>query len=142
MSFKTKLISLMIAAFGVSSMALAEETHTVKATGMAFDPMVIQIAPGDTVKWQSMSTHNVESLEGMIPEGAESFKSPMSENYRHTFEEEGVYIYVCTPHVSMGMGGAVVVGNPDNLEDVKAVEVSGGRQRIADEAIKEIESSM
>lgn len=139
MMFRIKLIGLMIAVFGLSHMALAEETHTVKARGMAFEPMVIQIEPGDTVVWRNMSTHNTESLEGMIPEGAEPWKSPLSENYRHTFEEEGVYIYVCTPHVSMGMGGAVVVGNPNNLEDVKAVEVSGGRQRIADEAIKVIE---
>lgn len=59
---KTQIASLLAALFAFSGIALAEETHTVKATGMAFDPMVIQIEPGDTVKWQSMSTHNVETL--------------------------------------------------------------------------------
>lgn len=140
MIIKTKILGLLAALLAFSGIAQAQETHQVRASGMKFDPMVIQVEPGDRVKWTNMSTHNVDTLEGMIPEGAEQFKSSISENYSHTFEEEGVYIYVCTPHVSQGMGGAVVVGNPNNLEEIKAVEVSGGEQRIADQAIKEIES--
>ncbi|PSP82100.1 halocyanin domain-containing protein, partial [Halobacteriales archaeon QS_1_68_17] len=31
-------------------------------------------------------------------------------NYEYTFEEDGIYKYVCEPHLSLGMKGAVVVG--------------------------------
>lgn len=142
MLFKTKLTGFLIMALGLANIAIAQESHRVEARGMKFDPMVIQIAPGDTIQWSNMSTHNVDSLEGMIPEGAEQFKSQISQDYTRTFEEEGVYIYVCTPHVSQGMGGAIVVGDPKNLDAVKAVDVGGGKQRIAEQAIKEIESMM
>ncbi len=115
------------------------ETHTVTAQGLAFNPLVIKVAPGDTVAWNKMSTHNVEMMEGLIPEGTEAFKSEMSQDFSHTFEEEGIYVYQCTPHIGAGMGGAVIVGNPVNLDAVKAADVSGGLKRVANKAIAEAE---
>ena len=39
-------------------------------------------------------------------------------------EKEGAYLYVCTPHATMGMIGVVVVGDPDvNLAEVKKHKV-------------------
>lgn len=128
----------MLGALFTAPMAMAE-THTVSAQGMAFKPLVIKVAPGDTVAWDNMSTHNVEMVEGLIPEGTEAFKSLMSENFSHTFEEEGIYIYKCTPHIGVGMGGAVIVGEPKNLDAVKAQDITGGLKRIADKAIAEAE---
>lgn len=116
------------------------ETHTVDAVGMAFAPLVIKVAPGDTVSWTNMNTHNVEAMEGMVPEGTELFMSKMSENYSHTFEEEGIYIYQCTPHIGAGMGGAVIVGEPKNLDDIKALDAKGGIGRIVRQAVAEAES--
>ena len=41
-----------------------------------------------------------------------------------TFEQEGVYLYVCTPHATMGMIGVVVEGDSDvNLAEVKKYKV-------------------
>lgn len=135
---KTIVTLSMLGALFMVPLAMAE-THTVTAQGMAFQPLVIKVAPGDTVAWENMSTHNVEMMEGLIPEGTEAFKSPMSENYRHTFEEEGIYVYQCTPHIGAGMGGAVIVGEPKNLDAVKAEDVKGGLKRVADKAIAEAE---
>ena len=64
----------------------------------------------------------------------------MSENYQHTFDKEGIYIYKCTPHIGAGMGGAIIVGQPTNLDDIKAADVTGGVARIVRKAISEAES--
>ncbi|MFT4882108.1 MAG: hypothetical protein ACI9HI_002128, partial [Salinirussus sp.] len=32
-------------------------------------------------------------------------------NFEHTFEEDGIYTYYCTPHRGLGMKGAIVVGS-------------------------------
>ena len=135
---KSLLTIGMLGALLAAPLAMAE-THTVTARGMAFEPLVIKIAPGDTVAWDNMMTHNVEMMEGLIPDGTEAFTSRMSENFRHTFEEEGIYVYQCTPHIGAGMGGAVIVGEPTNLEAVKAQDVKGGLKRVTDKAIAEAE---
>ncbi|HET8806914.1 MAG TPA: plastocyanin/azurin family copper-binding protein [Methylophaga sp.] len=135
---KTLLTLSMLGALLTAPLAMAE-THTVSAQGLAFNPMVIKIAPGDTVAWDNMMTHNVEMIEGLIPEGAEAFKTSIGEDFSHKFEQQGIYVYVCTPHIGAGMGGAVIVGEPTNLEAVKAKDVSGGLKRVAEAAIAEAE---
>ena len=64
----------------------------------------------------------------------------MGENYQHTFEKEGIYVYKCTPHIGVGMGGAVIVGEPTNLDAIKSADVSGGVNRIVRQVIKEAEA--
>ena len=118
----------------------AAETHFVTAEGLTFNPLVVKINSGDSVSWRNMSTHNSESIDGLIPEGAEKWNSPMSANYKHTFTEEGIYIYKCTPHIGSGMGGVIIVGNPVNLEQIKNADVSGGAGRLVRKAISEAES--
>lgn len=116
------------------------ETHVVTAQGLIFEPLVIKINPGDSVSWRNMSTHNSESIDGLIPEGAEKWNSPMSQNYERTFTQEGIYVYKCTPHIGTGMGGAIIVGNPVNLEQIKSADVSGAAGRLVRKAIAEAES--
>ncbi len=118
----------------------AAETHFVTAEGLKFNPLVVKINSGDSVSWRNMSTHNSESIDGLIPEGAEKWNSPMSANYKHTFTEEGIYVYKCTPHIGSGMGGVITVGNPVNLEQIKNADVSGGAGRLVRKAISEAES--
>ena len=118
----------------------AAETHFVTAEGLKFNPLVVKINSGDSVSWRNMSTHNSESIDGLIPEGAEKWNSPMSANYKHTFTEEGIYIYKCTPHIGSGMGGVIIVGNPVNLEQIKNADVSGGAGRLVRKAISEAEN--
>lgn len=116
------------------------QTHYVNAQGMMFNPLVVKINPGDSVSWRDMSTHNSESIDGLIPEGAEKWNSPMSENYQRTFTEEGIYVYKCTPHIGTGMGGVIIVGEPVNLEQIKNADVTGGAGRLVRKAISEAES--
>ncbi len=111
------------------------KTHIVTAVGLKYDPLVIQIQPGDKVAWENMPTHDTQSLEGLIPEGAEAWHSQMGENYQRTFTVEGIYVYKCTPHFGAGMGGSIIVGNPVNLEQIKAADAKGAAGRLVRKAI-------
>ena len=52
------------------------------------------------------------------PDGIKKLpKSKMNKEYSYTFEREGIYLYQCTPHKSMGMIGLVIVG--DDLCSIK-----------------------
>ena len=101
----------------LSNSALAAE-QSVNAEARAFKPDIIYIQPGDTVGWTNMTSHMVASVEGMIPEGAQPFQGQLGENLKVTLDKEGVYGYVCTPHLGFGMVGVIVVGKPTNLDAV------------------------
>jgi len=116
------------------------KNHTVTAQGLIYEPLVVTIAPGDSVSWTNMSTHNTESIEGLIPEGAEMWVSQMSENYSRTFTQEGIYIYKCTPHFGAGMGGAIIVGEPVNLEQIKNSGAKGAAKRLVNKAVQAAEA--
>ena len=136
----TKVI-LMIKALAASAVALSAlltsfsalaAEHEVKmlnkgAEGvMVFEPSVVKIAPGDSVHFiPTDKSHNVESIEGMLPAGAAPFKGAMNEDLTVTFDQPGVYGIKCKPHYGMGMVGLVVVGEPTNKMDAAAVVQKG-----------------
>ena len=110
----------------------AAEEHVVEMLNkgekgvMVFQPNLVHAAPGDTVKFvPTDKSHNVETIKGMIPEGAESFKSKMNEEFTVTFDKDGVYGVKCTPHYGMGMVALIVVGQPVNAHEAKAVKQTG-----------------
>jgi pseudoazurin len=102
-----------------------------------FEPAFVKVAPGDTVTFiPTDKGHNVETIKGMIPEGAEAFKSKMNENYKVTFDKPGAYGVKCTPHVGMGMVGFVVVGDsPANLDTIKTGKLPKKARERMDAAI-------
>lgn len=104
---------------------------------MVFEPTFVKVAPGDTVTFiPTDKGHNVETIKGFIPEGAEAFKSKMNETYKVTFDKPGAYGVKCTPHVGMGMVGVVVVGDaPSNLEAVKTGKLPKKARERMDAAI-------
>lgn len=111
------------------------EVHVVTAQGLKYEPLVVMIQPGDMVAWENMPSHDTQSLEGLIPEGAEAWHSPLGENYQRTFTVEGIYVYKCTPHIGAGMGGAIIVGKPVNLAAIMASDVKGAEGRLVKKAI-------
>ena len=92
---------------------------------MVYSTEVAKVAIGDTISWLPASKgHNVYFISA--PDGIELVKSKMNKEFSFTFEKEGIYLYQCTPHKSMGMIGLVVVGeNTDNLDSVKKAKVVG-----------------
>ena len=119
------LILVFLTATSLSSLTYSEEFEVqMLNTGadgvMVFEPSVLQIQAGDSVTFKpSNPGHNSMSMPGMIPSGAESWDSGMSQELTVTFTEEGTYVYQCTPHLMMAMVGVIQVGNNNNLEDVK-----------------------
>ena len=87
---------------------------------MVFEPAVLSIKKGDTVKFVATDVaHNSSSVEGMIPEGAQPWVGPMNQDIEVTLTEEGVYVYQCTPHNMMAMIGVIKVETTSNLDSIK-----------------------
>lgn len=114
------------------------ESHTVTARSTSYDPVVLKINPGDTVRWINMSGHNVHFEAGNIPEGAETWQTPIGNDVNRTFDKEGLYLYKCDPHFALGMVGALIVGTPDNVAQVEQ-NAQGMYKRALAKAMKEIE---
>lgn len=129
---KTKTIALALAAVLAAGTSALAADHEVKMLNkgekgvMVFEPDLIKVAPGDTVTFKATDAgHNAETIKGMLPDGAEPFAGKMGKDVSVTFTEPGVYGVKCKPHLGMGMIAAVVVGEPVNLEAVKAVKNPG-----------------
>ncbi len=98
---------------------------------MVFEPDLIVAAPGDTIRFVPTDKgHNVETIKGMLPDGAEAFKSKFNQEFTVTLDAEGVYGVKCTPHYAMGMVALIRVGEPGNLEDAQAVKQSGKAKAV------------
>jgi nitrite reductase (NO-forming) len=84
---------------------------SVKIIGNSFYPKVIQVTEGTIVTWQNediftymegefAGIHSVATYEA----APESFASPLlghAETFKHTFEKQGEYKYMCAPHPYM-----------------------------------------
>ena len=94
---------------------------------MVFSQEIVTIEAGQSVEWLATDKgHNVQIIAG--PEGYElPKKSKLSKDVTLTFDQEGVYVYVCTPHASMGMIGIVVVGDltQEAVDAIKDAKVKG-----------------
>lgn len=109
------------------------------AGAMVFEPEFTAIQPGDTVNFVSVDKgHNVETIAGMLPDGAEPMKSAMSKDYSVTFTTEGLYGIKCTPHFGMGMVGMIQVGAATNLDAAKAVPQKGKSATRFDEMFAQV----
>ena len=80
-----------------------------------YDPMLSVIDVGGKVLWKATTKgHNVEFM--VAPDDIK-YKSKMHKSAGYTFTTPGIYTYKCTPHISAGMVGVVVVGNDlSNME--------------------------
>jgi len=122
LTFKNGLAAVALTL--ASSMVMAAE-HVVEmknsgADGaMVFEPGFVKAQPGDTVKFVLVDpAHNSVSVE--VPEGAEGWQGAMNESITVTLDEEGVYVYKCTPHAALNMAGIIQVGDPVNRDAAKA----------------------
>ena len=106
---------------------------------MLYGQDVVKIDVGQTITWTPDSKgHNVQFVS--VPEGVEKVKSKLSKEFSYTFEQEGVYLYVCTPHASMGMIGVVVVGDSDvNLDEVLDYKFRGKSKKKFKKIAKSLE---
>lgn len=88
------------------------------ASGWEFEPAAVAVSPGTTVHWEwtgDGGEHNVEAEpEDQIGESDYEFSSgePVDEEgetYERSFDESGIALYHCEPHLPDGMKGAIVI---------------------------------
>jgi len=103
---------------------------------MVYSEDIARIDVGDTITWTPEDKgHNVEFIAG--PDGWDApKKSKLSKEVAITFDTPGVYVYVCTPHASMGMLAIVVVGDGDN--DVSGTKVRGKSKKKLKELLADL----
>ena len=96
--------------------------HTIKMLNsgeggqMIFEPAVIKVSKGDTIHFKASDmSHNSASIDGMVPDGANSWSAQMNMDISITLDTEGIYVYQCDPHVMMAMIGVIQVGEPTNI---------------------------
>jgi pseudoazurin len=127
MSYVAALLSLVLLAGPV-----AAEEHVIQMLNkgekgaMVFQPDLIRAEPGDVITFvPTDKSHNAETIKGMMPVGAEAFKSKMNEAYSVKLDKDGVYGIKCTPHYGMGMVALILVGQPVNSSEASTVKHSG-----------------
>ncbi|MES3516272.1 MAG: halocyanin domain-containing protein [Natronomonas sp.] len=88
--------------------------------GLVFEPPAIHVDPGTTVvfEWTGQGgVHNVAE-----DETGDRYESELmgdsGETFRVTYETDGISKYVCAPHISVGMKGAVAVGDGDGVPEI------------------------
>lgn len=110
-----------------------------------YRPQIPWIEEGGTVTWHNeRGVHNATAYHPendrplRIPETGEPWRSPIGEDYTHTFDEEGVYDYFCEPHEQLGMVGTVIVGHPDPDQEPGLTEPGEDLYRDAREELTEL----
>ena len=116
---RNMVFALSMLTFAIPNIVNAEE-HVVNAAAREFKPAIIYVQPGDTVKFINMTSHNAVTY--LVPEGGVNFgeKGKMAGATQVTppLETNGIFGYVCEPHIGFGMVGVIVVG--DVTADQKA----------------------
>ncbi len=88
---------------------VVEMLDQVGSATMVFKPMYLKVQPGDRITFKP--THKSHYVKLMTaPAGVDKFTSKEDEAYTVTFDQPGMYFYVCPPHMMMAMIGAIQVG--------------------------------
>jgi len=107
---------------------------------MVYSQDIATIDVGDTITWTPEDKgHNVEFIAG--PDGWDApKKSKLSKEVAITFDTPGVYVYVCTPHASMGMLAIVVVGEltQEGVDAIKGAKVRGKSKKKLKELLADL----
>lgn len=136
-------VALILGGAGTVAAAEVEVRMLNKGTegAMVFEPALVRIAPGDTVKFVATDKgHNAESIPDMLPSGAEAFKGAMGKDITATFTAAGAYGVKCAPHLGMGMVALVVVGDaPVDVAALRAVKLPKKAQERLEKIYAELE---
>ncbi|MEM1190768.1 MAG: pseudoazurin [Pseudomonadota bacterium] len=129
-----KIVALALTVTTAGTATAAE--HIVKMlnqgdTGqMVFEPAFVKVEVGDTVVFapEQPGLHNSHAT--FMPEGAEGWTSEPDTELKVTLNTEGVYLYVCQPHIVFGMVGVIQVGEAVNKE-AAAEAVAAANSQLA-----------
>lgn len=105
---------------------------------MVFEPDFLEIAPGDRVRFvPTHKSHNAATIDGMVPEGVEGFKSRINDEFETGFEKPGFYGIKCSPHYGMGMVMLIKVGEATLPQSYREVDVPGRAKTRLDDLFEQ-----
>lgn len=132
---------LALAGAGLAAEHEVQMLNKGEAGMMVFQPAFVKAEPGDVIHFvPTDKSHNVEAIKDILPEGVETFKSKINEEYSLTVTEPGLYGVKCTPHFAMGMVGLIQVGDaPANLDAAKGAKLSKKARERMDAAIAQVQ---
>ncbi len=93
--------------------AMADSAVPIK--NFAYQPAIVQVAPGDTITWvneEPAVPHDVVSGAYGQPDAGQMFRSPLlmpGHTFAFTSAQPGEYPYFCSLHPTMT--GSIVVGD-------------------------------
>ena len=110
-------LSSLLFATAICAAANAQITHSLVASNFQFDPLVLNINTGDTVRITLNTGHGFREVSQTTWElnaGAPAIGwdfGPVTEFTVHDLvtNTPGTIYYVCVPHLDMGMKGRIVV---------------------------------
>ncbi|MGG7643549.1 pseudoazurin [Rhodovulum sp. YNF3179] len=137
---------VMASALALGAAAAQAETFEIEmlnrgeAGAMVFEPAFVKAAPGDVIRFLPTDRgHNVESIDGMLPAGVESFRTRFDDVFEMTVAAEGVYGVKCTPHYAMGMVALIQVGDAVNEDEAAAVKQRGRAAAVFGDLFAKVE---
>ena len=104
----------VIGSLFITASPASADTVTVKMGSdggqLVFDPKVVTIKVGDTVKWVNNKAfpHNIV-FDGHEELSHKKLAQKPKAELESTFNEAGEFAYYCSPHRGAGMAGKVVV---------------------------------
>ncbi len=104
----------VVGSFFMTASPAAADTVTVKMGSdggqLVFDPKVVTIKVGDTVKWVNNKAfpHNIV-FDGHEELSHKKLAQKPKAELESTFSEAGEFSYYCSPHRGAGMAGKVIV---------------------------------
>jgi plastocyanin len=101
------------------SPALAQTTHTISATDFEFNPSLLTITAGDTVRLNLAAGHSFREVtasawdmnvtQPVIGWDFGPFDELNTENYLVITTAPDTLYYICVPHADMGMKGRIII---------------------------------
>lgn len=112
---------LAAAAPGHAAEITVKMLNTGKDGPMAFEPSYVKVAIGDTVIFVPAEKGAHYSVSLLQPAGAQPWRGAPDQEFKVKIEKEGLYLYACEPHKTLGMVGIIQAGKPVNLAEAKAL---------------------
>lgn len=112
---------LAVAASGHAAEITVKMLNTGRDGPMAFEPSYVKAAVGDTVVFVPAEKGAHYSVSLLQPAGAKPWRWTPDQELKVKLDKEGLYLYACEPHKTLGMVGVIQAGKPLNLAEAKAL---------------------
>lgn len=104
---RTLVASFVLALLVGISLPVSAQSVVVLIRDYKFEPAMVEIRAGQTVKWTNGEKRASHSIFFQGPTGFESDRLFPGESWERVFDKPGTYLYTCGPHPEMT--GQVIV---------------------------------